>query len=370
MADNRDVQENRSASKAGRIDRLYIAITRWITFSGATVAFLVLVGALIYAMYLFRVSTDRDIDAVQYTQKRPQVNYEEVMADDEARRKAFLALKTYVYSVIKNGSEGHGYPIEKMKGNIVTGKDAEILSVFVAKKLEGHYPEAFSKCTSCHGVDGEGNSGMAPNLKVLPIYNHLRTKVANPKKALSNMKKKQVQKPSRSKWDKHIDILTSNINHYAIEVEQDGVSREDMDTMMRRITRQLDYPDAYIDQLITATDKLLIYGKQYAKANYSYDAISWREFLRSFTEKYAAFEQREREKAREIAAENDRRRAEKIAQSNAAQLRLLTVLSVVGVTIIAFLLLTLILVMMKIERNTRRSLGDVMRKEDENEPSV
>ena len=45
------------------------------------------------------------------------------------------------------------------------GADAEAIATYVAGGLKGEAPAAFAACASCHGPDGKGMNGMAPNLK-------------------------------------------------------------------------------------------------------------------------------------------------------------------------------------------------------------
>jgi cytochrome c oxidase cbb3-type subunit 3 len=43
--------------------------------------------------------------------------------------------------------------------------------------MKGEKPASFSACASCHGEDGKGNNGMAPNLAVYdePTVKHVLT---------------------------------------------------------------------------------------------------------------------------------------------------------------------------------------------------
>ena len=72
--------------------------------------------------------------------------------------------KEQVLSVIKNGSQGLGYPMGAMPPLMATGADAEAIATYVAGGLKGEAPAAFAACSSCHGPDGKGMGGMAPNL--------------------------------------------------------------------------------------------------------------------------------------------------------------------------------------------------------------
>lgn len=72
--------------------------------------------------------------------------------------------KAEILDVIKNGSDKRGCPMGMMPGGMATGKSAESIAVYVANGLKGKAPTAYAACTSCHGADSRGNSGMSPNI--------------------------------------------------------------------------------------------------------------------------------------------------------------------------------------------------------------
>ncbi|MBU1667642.1 c-type cytochrome [bacterium] len=72
--------------------------------------------------------------------------------------------KEQVLDVIKNGSQGLGYPMGAMPPMMAQGADAEAIATYVAGGLKGEAPASFAACSSCHGADGKGMNGMAPNL--------------------------------------------------------------------------------------------------------------------------------------------------------------------------------------------------------------
>jgi len=72
--------------------------------------------------------------------------------------------KEQVLAVIKNGSQGLGYPMGAMPPMMASGADAEAIATYVAGGLKGEAPASFAVCSSCHGPDGKGMGGMAPNL--------------------------------------------------------------------------------------------------------------------------------------------------------------------------------------------------------------
>ncbi len=73
--------------------------------------------------------------------------------------------KAQVLGVIKNGSHYFKYPMGAMPPNLVQGKDAEEVAAYVAGGMKGDAPKAWTTCAGCHGQDGTGNGGQAPNLK-------------------------------------------------------------------------------------------------------------------------------------------------------------------------------------------------------------
>lgn len=73
--------------------------------------------------------------------------------------------KDQVLDVIKNGSNQLGFAMGAMPPMLAQGADAEAIATYVAGGMQGTAPAAFATaCASCHGADGKGNNGMAPNL--------------------------------------------------------------------------------------------------------------------------------------------------------------------------------------------------------------
>jgi cytochrome c oxidase cbb3-type subunit 3 len=73
--------------------------------------------------------------------------------------------KEQVLAVIKNGSNQLGYQMGVMPPMMAQGKDAEDIATYIAGGMKGTAPASFAACASCHGADGKGMNGMAPNLK-------------------------------------------------------------------------------------------------------------------------------------------------------------------------------------------------------------
>lgn len=72
--------------------------------------------------------------------------------------------KAQILNVIKNGSNQLHYPMGMMPPGMASGQDAEDIAAYVAGGLKGEAPASYAACTSCHGADSKGNSGMSPNL--------------------------------------------------------------------------------------------------------------------------------------------------------------------------------------------------------------
>ena len=72
--------------------------------------------------------------------------------------------KAQVLDVINNGSNQLGYPMGAMPAGMASGAAAEEIAAYVAGGMKGEAPAMFAACTSCHGQDGTGNGGMAPNI--------------------------------------------------------------------------------------------------------------------------------------------------------------------------------------------------------------
>ena len=72
--------------------------------------------------------------------------------------------KAQILDVIINGQNQLGYPMGAMPGGMAQGEQAEEIAAYVAGGMRGPQPASFAACSSCHGVDGQGNNGMSPNL--------------------------------------------------------------------------------------------------------------------------------------------------------------------------------------------------------------
>ena len=72
--------------------------------------------------------------------------------------------KAQVLAIIKNGQNHLKYAMGPMPAGMAQGKDAEKVAAYVAGGLKGEAPSAWGTCAGCHGQDGKGNGGTAPDL--------------------------------------------------------------------------------------------------------------------------------------------------------------------------------------------------------------
>lgn len=83
--------------------------------------------------------------------------------------------KEQVLHVINNGQNQLGYPMGAMPPGMASGETAEKIAEWIASGPKGTPPAEFAVCASCHGADGKGNNGMAPNLVEYdePLVDHV-----------------------------------------------------------------------------------------------------------------------------------------------------------------------------------------------------
>jgi cytochrome c oxidase cbb3-type subunit 3 len=72
--------------------------------------------------------------------------------------------KDQILNVINNGSNQLGYPMGAMPPDMASGAGAEKIATWISTGMKGEQPAEFAACASCHGADGKGMNGMAPNL--------------------------------------------------------------------------------------------------------------------------------------------------------------------------------------------------------------
>jgi cytochrome c oxidase cbb3-type subunit 3 len=69
-----------------------------------------------------------------------------------------------VLAVIEKGQDQLKYPMGAMPAGMAQGKDAEAVAEYIANGMKGDAPAAWGTCAGCHGQDGKGNGGQAPDL--------------------------------------------------------------------------------------------------------------------------------------------------------------------------------------------------------------
>ncbi len=69
-----------------------------------------------------------------------------------------------VLHVINNGQDTLKYPMGAMPAGMASGDDAKAIAKWIAGGMKGEKPASFAACASCHGDDGQGMGGQAPNL--------------------------------------------------------------------------------------------------------------------------------------------------------------------------------------------------------------
>lgn len=69
-----------------------------------------------------------------------------------------------ILDVIKNGSKGLGYPMGAMPGGMAQGDEAKKIATYIYSGMKGKVPSSYGVCAGCHGMDGKGNNGSAPNI--------------------------------------------------------------------------------------------------------------------------------------------------------------------------------------------------------------
>ena len=83
---------------------------------------------------------------------------------DKAQDLTHRMSKEQILDVINNGSNKLGYAMGMMPPGMASGAGAEKIATWIAGGMKGEQPAEFAACASCHGADGKGMNGMAPNL--------------------------------------------------------------------------------------------------------------------------------------------------------------------------------------------------------------
>jgi len=343
------------------MEKLFFTITRWLMLIGATVAFVILIGGGIYALNLYKISQDTDVNKSPYDTKEPKVSFndykrikEELLNKEKLEK---MKIEKYVLSIILNGSEGHGYPMGSMPPGMAQGQDAKDIAKYVSNKLFGDQPAVFAACSACHGIDGAGNDGMSPSLIELPIYNGLVAKEIE--------KTSYAPSESNSETTKYEDPLkeysakiVSDINRYAILVNQEGTTVDNVYNYFNELSKKYDTEtfSTLKEQFSNELKSLLEYGKTFKESNKdANEALRWIDFIDWFINDFNAQLDLEKEKHNDSLSKIEQMKNEKENKALNAKVELLQTLIGVGTALIIFILLTMILVLFKIETNTRKN---------------
>ena len=86
-----------------------------------------------------------------------------------------FANKEFIVNTVLHGSKGQGYPLGEMPAGMLDKKSAEAVAAYIMQdiakirkpenpKLVATGKSLFATCAACHGADGKGMNGSAPDL--------------------------------------------------------------------------------------------------------------------------------------------------------------------------------------------------------------
>ncbi len=343
-----------------RLEKLFFAIVRILFFVLALLAIVTLIGAGIYLSKLYYDSFPKQTKEEIYIPNDPNVTFDgfKTKANDLLRReKAHREhIRQYVLNVVKNGSKGHGYEIKSMPGGLIGNNDADSVAVYIANGMsDNNQPKAYGACVACHG-NGEENS-RAPSLKELPIYNGIRGLIDNGQaksEVYTNYPKEQ-----RSEYDRYIDRVLLLINKYASKTIQKGAKRSYIVKYVQNQTNKYNskYQELFKVQLENGLMKLDSFSTDQnnfiTASMVSIKPISWKLYLEWFANNFAEQVAQETAKRSNIERENELRKQEAKDKALEARAKLTLVLTVAGGALVVFILATMLLVLIRIEFNTR-----------------
>jgi cytochrome c2 len=342
------------------MERLFFLITRWLMLIGATIAFIFLIGGGIYAFRLYKVSQDREVDKALYHQKEPSVSFdkfkklhqEKLKLKEEERSK----VEHYVLKVIENGSSGHGFSMGNMPSNMIRGDESKKVAYYISNKLEGEKPKGFASCAACHGEDGQGENGISPNLLKLPIYHGLVSKIDEKSSSVSK-KSKETTKTYIDPLKQYSAKLTESINRYAITVGQEGVTVDQVFEFLKDLKNKYDSSafETLKVELQHGVEQLLHDVESLKKVkNDMNNTIVWRDFIVWFLKDFDTQIAEESKKYQQSLSQQKKEESQKLSNATEAEIKLMQLLTALGTALIIFILLTMILVLFKIEANTRK----------------
>lgn len=346
------------------MEKLFFKIVHALIFIVALCAFLVIIALSVYSVKLYTDTKKSNIERLEYTAKKPMVSFEGF--DDFAKKQLQNRLrikehlKGYILNVIENGSTGHGYTAGSMPQKLLKSTDANNTAVYVANKLRADRPLSFGACAQCHGEDGKGMRGSSPSLIELPIYNNIRKKIDDGTATKSDYT--NIPRRERSAYDKYIDSLITFINQYSSKTGQDGVVRKNVSTFLERELSKYDFAnqDEYKAQLKGGLEQLVAYADKYNSivkvSSMMVEPVQWRDYLEWLSKEFDTQVSSEKQKESAADRENSRKESLELERAVVARAELLQVLMAVGFSIAIFILATIILVLMKIESNTRKEI--------------
>ena len=340
------------------MEKLFFSITRWLMLIGATISFVFLIGGGIYAFNLYKISQDTQVNGSTYNIKEPNISFDRFKKQHQEeialKEKQRLKIEEYVIKTIKNGSSGHGFGLGNMPKNIIKGQDVQVVAKYVANGLKGKQPNAFGACIACHGED-ETAYNEAPSLLKLPIYHGLVAKEKNGISYAPAEKQNDVQQFT-TPLEQYSAKLAKYINKYAIEVGQTGVTVKEIFDFIKNKQHKYNNKlfESFKQQLEEALKSLIPYSKD-LKQNHKNleDAIKWDKFIEWFEKDFDMQIKEENLKYQNSLDKLEREKNQKISQATQAEVKLIQLLTALGTALIVFILLTMILVLFKIEVNTR-----------------
>jgi len=349
-----------------KIEKLFFLITRWLMLVGAAVAFIFLIGGGIYAVKLYNASNYTKVNGDIYQTKDPKVSFDEYknifeqkLKEKEVQREK---IEKYVLDIISKGSKGHGYSMGNMPSGLLKNERAKKVAFYVSTKLNGDRPTDFKACAACHGEDGKGMNGQAPSLLELPIYSGLvSSKSNNETYPTSNTKNNyQYSDPLKS----YSANIASIINRYAINTNQKGTTVDDIFSFMKKLKKQYNGETFSLlkEQLKQELTLLLNYSKTHKTESNSTNVtnltIKWRDFIDWFLEDFNNQLESESQKYKHSLQVLESKKRHLQNEASKAKIELLQLLTALGTALIVFILLTMILVLFKIEANTRKDIED------------
>ncbi len=347
------------------MEKIFFSIVRWFLMFILLLTLLTFIGTGIYAIKLYIDTQNTSVEYKSYDQKTPTIDANQIIQEykdqDHIKKEEFEKIKKYVISVINNGSKGHGYPKGDMPGNLIKDKNiTKRIAAYVASGLKEQAPTQFVTCVACHGYDGTGMYGESPNLKELPIYHKKRLKVLPSKKEIPIKEETTKKQPKKSDFDKALDLISIKINEYAKLVKQGEANkdklREFLSDQFSTLTKE--NQQQYTTQLLQSFDKLIefektLLGKNKNSTDYKRKPIPWVDFLIKFTDEFHTQITNERLKTAEYEKEYEKLVSKKIEKATEAKIQLFFILQILLVALISFIILTMMLVLLKIELNTR-----------------